>query len=67
MKIDTLLTPEQVASQLGISKATLNVWRCTGRYNLPFVKSGSRVRYKASDVDAFISRRTRNARNGEAA
>ncbi|HCK82537.1 MAG TPA: helix-turn-helix domain-containing protein [Candidatus Competibacter sp.] len=57
---DPLLTPEQAADRLGMSPDTLNVWRTTGRYNLPYVKIGRRVKYRASDVEAFIARRTRN-------
>ncbi|NMQ20987.1 DNA-binding protein [Candidatus Competibacter phosphatis] len=57
-KIDPLLTPEQTAANLGVSEKTLNVWRCTGRVNLPYVKVGARVRYRSADVEAFITRRT---------
>lgn len=59
-KFTPLLDPEQVAEALGVSPKTLNVWRCTGRYNLPFVKVGSRVRYRRADVEAFLERRTRS-------
>lgn len=61
VKLDPLLTPEQTGVKLGgISPKTLNVWRCTGRYDLPFIKVGNRVRYRASDVETFIQRRTRS-------
>ena len=40
-----LLTPKQVSRILGISVETLNVWRATKRYNLPYVKTGRLVRY----------------------
>lgn len=33
-----LLTQEQVAQRLGVKPATLQIWRVTGRYSLPFVK-----------------------------
>lgn len=36
-KLDKLLTPEEVANILGVSVNTLNVWRCTKRYNLPYI------------------------------
>jgi len=42
----------------GISPDTLSVWRCTGRYNLPFVKIGRLVRYRKSDLDKFLASRT---------
>lgn len=38
---------------------TLTSWRCTGRNNLPYVKTGKRVRYKVGDILNFIDRRTR--------
>lgn len=61
----TMLTPEQAAARIGVAPSTLGIWRSTGRYNLPFVKAGSRVRYKAADVERFIERRTRNTFMGE--
>ena len=52
-----LMTPEQVAKYLGISTETLNVWRCTKRYDLPYVKAGRLVRYRVEDVEGFIASR----------
>lgn len=52
-----LLTPKQVAQHLGVSVDTLNVWRSTNRYPLPYVKTGRLVRYRESDVVAFIESR----------
>jgi excisionase family DNA binding protein len=53
----SLLTPEEVAEYLGVSVETLNVWRCTKRYNLPYVKAGRLVRYRRADVEAFVASR----------
>ena len=52
-----LLTSEQVADILGVTGHTLAVWRSTGRYDLPYVKSGRLVRYRETDVTGFIERR----------
>ncbi|MBY6017363.1 helix-turn-helix domain-containing protein [Halomonas denitrificans] len=52
-----LLNPGQVANLLGVTIGTLSVWRCTGRYPLPFVKVGRRVMYRESDIHAFIEGR----------
>lgn len=52
-----LLTPHEVADILCVSVETLNVWRATKRYPLPYVKSGRLVRYRAQDVEAFIESR----------
>jgi excisionase family DNA binding protein len=54
MRIEQLLSPEEVAAALGVAKQTLNVWRCTGRYKLPYVKVGRKVKYRQEDVSAFI-------------
>ena len=54
-----LLKPTEVAALLGVTVATLEVWRCTNRYPLPYVKVGRSVRYEAGDVETFISKRKR--------
>ncbi len=56
--VRTLLTPQEAALYLGISINTLSVWRSTGRYGLPFIKIGGRVKYRESDLAAFIEKRT---------
>jgi hypothetical protein len=52
------LTTAETANILGIVPGTLSIWRCTKRYNLPYVKVGARVYYKGSDVKKFIADRT---------
>jgi excisionase family DNA binding protein len=49
-----LLTESQVAELYGITKPCLRRWRHERR-GLPFVKVGRLVRYRQSDVEAFIS------------
>ena len=56
-KFPKLLTPLEVSEILGVTVQTLCVWRCTGRYNLAYVKSGRLVRYRAKDVEKFIQER----------
>ena len=53
-----LLTPAQAARYLDVAEDTLSVWRCVGRYNLPYIKVGARVRYRKSDLDTWLSKRT---------
>jgi excisionase family DNA binding protein len=52
-----LLTPQQASEVLQVSPETLNVWRATRRYKLPYVKVGRSVRYRLSDLEAFIQER----------
>lgn len=57
-----LLTPDQVAATLGLSHRTLAAWRSSRRSELPWVKVGSRIRYRRQDVAAWLeSRRHRTS------
>lgn len=56
--IGILLTAEEVSQRLGVKVATLQRWRQTGLYRLPFVKCGRLVRYREADVCAFVENRT---------
>jgi len=62
-----LITPEEAARLLGVKPSTLAAWRTLGRYHLPYVKIGAKVRYRPEDIDAFIERRTRQHTGEEAA
>lgn len=53
-----LLSRPQAAQYLSIKPQTLAVWHSTGRYNLPVVKVGRSVRYRLSDLEAFVSANT---------
>lgn len=54
-----LLTPRQAAKELGVSPGTLAVWRCKKRYPLRYIKVGSNVRYRMTDIEAFLTARTK--------
>lgn len=56
-----LLTPDQVAATLGLSHRTLAAWRSSGRNPIPYVKVGSRVRYRRQDVTAWLESQTRTS------
>ena len=58
---DQLRDPEYAAKVLDVTPGTLSVWRSTGRYRLPFVKIGAKVRYRQSDLDNWIQARTRTS------
>jgi len=54
-----LVDDKAAAEILDTTPGTLSVWRTTGRYALPFVKVGRKVRYRVSDLEAWIEKRTR--------
>ena len=60
-RIADLVDEREAAKILDTSPGTLSVWRCTGRYALPFVKIGRKVRYRRSDLFAWIDARTRES------
>lgn len=53
-----LLNENEAAAFLDTTIGTLQVWRSTGRYGIPFVKIGRSVRYKRADLEAWIESRT---------
>lgn len=53
-----LRSPEQAAAFLGVQPSTLAVWRCTGRYPLPYVKVGRKVFYQQEHLERFVASRT---------
>lgn len=54
-----LIDDRAAAAMLDVTPGTLSVWRSTGRYSLPFVKIGRKVRYRKADIEAWLDRRTR--------
>ena len=54
-----LLNERDAANLLTVSPGTLSVWRSTGRYKIPFIKVGRRVRYRRVDLEAWLASRTR--------
>lgn len=53
-----LFNPKQAAEHLTVKPQTLAIWRCKHRYDLPFLRVGRLVRYRRSDLDQFLARRT---------
>lgn len=60
-----LLDENSAAALLDVSPGTLSVWRSTGRYNLPFLKIGRKVRYRHSDLLVWLDSRTRETGSTE--
>ena len=61
---DTLLTTDEAARFLRLSRPTLERYRLLGTPHLPFVKIGGKrgpVLYRMSDLMAFVERCRRNS------
>lgn len=65
-KPELLSTPE-AAEYLGTKPHTLEVWRCSGRHRIPYLRVGKLIRYRRSHLDAWLASRTVNAEMGAAA
>lgn len=55
-----MLKTKEAASYFGVTKATLESWRCHGGGPV-FYKLGKAVRYRKEDLDAFINARRRTS------
>lgn len=55
-----LISAEQAADYLDVSTRTLANWRCRGFPNVPFSKIGRCIRYRISDLDAYIAKHSYN-------
>jgi Helix-turn-helix domain len=53
----TLHNTESAARFIGVEPSTLPVWRCTRRYDLPYVKVGAKVYYDEADLLRFLELR----------
>lgn len=53
-----LIDEEAAAMLLDVAKGTLGVWRSTGRYCIPFIKVGRKVRYSRRALEAWLESRT---------
>jgi predicted DNA-binding transcriptional regulator AlpA len=55
---NSLHDPVATSELLGVTRGTLAGWRCTQRYDLPFVKIGRVIRYRESDIQNFLEQHT---------
>lgn len=53
-----LLTPVELGTMLGKSPASLSQWRYMG-IGPRFIKAGRVIRYRRSDIDAWLDQQTR--------
>jgi excisionase family DNA binding protein len=54
-----LLDYEGASRLLDTPVGTLQVWICTKRYSLPYYKIGRKVRFKKSELEAWLQTRKR--------
>lgn len=57
----TLFSTQEAADYLGTRPHTLEVWRASGRYRIPYLKVGRLVKYRRADLDAWLASRTVHA------
>lgn len=53
-----LLSNLDAAAYLGVTPRTLEVWRCTKRHAIPYIKVGRLVKYRRADLDAWLAAQT---------
>ncbi len=53
-----LLSRQEAAEYIGVKPQTLALWCSSGRYQLRVIKVGRLVRYRRSDLDAWLEART---------
>ncbi len=53
------------ADYLGVEPQTLEVWRCTKRYEIPYIKVGRLVKYRQRDLDDWLNSRTVGQEGGD--
>lgn len=55
-----LLTRREAAQYVGSTEGTLATWACTKAVQIPYLKIGRSVRYRRSDLDAWLATRVVN-------
>ena len=55
-----LLTNKQAAEYIGVTPNTMEIWRSTKRYAIPYIKVGRLVKYRREALDAWLESRTDN-------
>ena len=54
MRNEQLYSPDELGEILGVSPSTLARWRRTGDPDLPYLRLGGRIRYRARDIAQFL-------------
>jgi predicted site-specific integrase-resolvase len=54
---ENLVTLKEAAYYLGVSYGTLRLWRCNGRFDIPYIQYSKRkIFYHERDVRDFLKR-----------
>lgn len=56
--VDILTDTNGASGLLNIPAKTLIKWRSTGQNNIPFVRIGRKIKYRTTDLKAYIERHT---------
>lgn len=65
MTDSNLMSQNEVAKYIHSTVASMNSMRHYGRLDIPYIKIGNRIRYRKSDVDAWIDTHTINPNKKE--
>jgi excisionase family DNA binding protein len=49
---------DAAAAYLGVTPRTLEVWRCTKRHQIPYIKVGRLVKYRQAALDTWLAAQT---------
>jgi excisionase family DNA binding protein len=49
---------DAAAAYLGVTPRTLEVWRCTKRHAIPYIKVGRLVKYRPAVLDTWLAAQT---------
>ena len=55
-----MFSNSEAASYIGVKPNTLAIWRCTKRYDIPYLKIGKLVKYRKSDLDLFLYKHSKS-------
>lgn len=56
--LEVLLDTQGAAKILNIPAKTIVKWRSTGENNIPYIRIGRSIRYRPSDLIAYIEKHT---------
>jgi hypothetical protein len=49
---------DAAAAYIGVTPRTLEVWRCTKRHQIPYIKVGRLVKYRQTVLDTWLAVQT---------